>query len=209
MKPSKDKINEYFVLTIRFLLALVFLNYGIAKLVGGQFGISAKDAMLPVKDLGLFKLFWYLMDQNPFKVFIGVFQIITAVFILINRAMLIGLFLFLVIVVNILIMDITYLKMPGFYDILTWYILLDIYVLYYYRVRFINAWTILTAKFVFVNKYSWWVYLTLPLAAILLGGILIFVPRVLYLLITNPHELSVDLNLMVNDVKLAVSKVRN
>lgn len=69
------------------------LSYGWGKLADEQFGISVKEMATPVKDLGIFKLSWYLFDQEPFKSFIGISQIIAGLLILYNRTLILGVLL--------------------------------------------------------------------------------------------------------------------
>lgn len=84
--------KELFILGLRILLFIIFMNYGIGKLSGGQFGnLTTQELNTPIKDLSLFKIGWYLFDHQPFKAFIGISQIIAACLLLFNRTYLIGL----------------------------------------------------------------------------------------------------------------------
>lgn len=187
MTEKKQKLWDYFILCARVLIAWTLLSYGWSKLTGGQFGISVKEMETPVKDLGLFKLSWYLFDQEPFKSFVGVSQIIAGLLLLYNRTLILGVLLSLPILANILVIDITYIKMSGFYWRLSYYLVLDFLILWHYKDRMIIAFKAifigLTTKF----KYPIWAYLILPIMAIgleLLG----VVPRLLSGLIFNPTE---------------------
>ena len=187
MTDRKQKIGDYFILCARVLIAWTFLSYGWGKLTDNQFGLSTDQLLTPVKDLGLFKLSWYLFDQEPFKSFIGISQIFAGLLLLYNRTLLVGALLSIPILINILIIDITYIKMPGFYWRLSYYLFLDFLILWHYRDRillaFKNIFSGLTTKF----KYPFWAYLILPIMAIgleLLG----VVPRLLSGLIFNSTE---------------------
>jgi uncharacterized membrane protein YphA (DoxX/SURF4 family) len=106
---------NYFILAARVLLAGTFISYGYSKLTGSQFGLSAAQAALPVGQLGLFKLSWYLFGQEPFKSFVGVSQVVAGLLLLWNRTALLGALLLLPIAANVLVVDITYLKLlPAF-----------------------------------------------------------------------------------------------
>ena len=91
-----------------------------------------------LKDVSLFKLSWYSFDHEPFKSFIGVSQIICGLLLLINRTTLIGAFLFLPIVATILIIDLTFMPISlaqGFAWRLSFYIFLDLLILWHYKDR--------------------------------------------------------------------------
>lgn len=189
-KLSKDKIWDYLILAARFLLAITFLLYGFSKLTGGQFGISAAEMTTPVKDVPLFKLAWYLFDHQPFKSFIGISQIICALLLIFNRTALIGAFLFLPIISTILIIDLTIMPPPlaeGFAWRLSYYILLDLLILWHYKSRMKIIWD---AVFTGVStKYNFPVraYFLLPVFAVALG-IIGMVPRFIIRFISSPSQ---------------------
>ncbi|MNK62054.1 hypothetical protein D3C87_812220 [compost metagenome] len=189
MTVKKEKLWDYFILCARVLLAWTLLSYGWSKLNDGQFGISAEEMATPVKDLGLFKLSWYLFDHEPFKSFIGISQIIAGLLLLYNRTLIFGVLMSIPIFLNILIIDITYVKMSAFYWRLSYYLILDLLILWHYRDRMIMAFKAifngLTTKF----KFPTWAYLILPIMAIGLE-ILPFIPKLLLELILNPKEIS-------------------
>lgn len=188
MTEKKQKLWDYFILCARVLIAWTLLSYGWGKLTEGQFGISAKELSTPVKDLGLFKLSWYLFDQEPFKSFIGISQVIAGLLLLYNRTLILGALLSIPILVNILVINITYIMMAeGFYWRLSYYLVLDFLILWHYKDRMIVAFKAifigLTTKF----KYPVWAYFILPIMAF---GLEIFgvVPKLLMGLLLNPTE---------------------
>lgn len=183
----KAQLWDYFILTARVLLAVTFISYGYAKLKGGQFGLTPAQAALPVNQLGLFKLSWYLFEQEPFKSFVGVSQIVAGLLLLWNRTALLGALLLLPIAINVLIIDITYIKMVGFYWRLSYYIGLIFLILWHYRDRMRVVWRALTQDVTTRFAYPWWAYALLPLAAIgaeLVGAM----PFVLVQFIANPLQ---------------------
>lgn len=178
---------DYFILCARVLISVTLLGYGWSKLMDNQFGISESEMNKSVKDLGLFKLSWYLFDQEPFKSFVGISQVLVGLLLLYNRTLILGVLLSLPILANILVIDITYLKMTGFYWRLSYYIFLDFLILWHYKDRIIVAFKSifdgLTTKF----KYPIWAYLILPIMAIFLEVIGIL-PRLLTDFILKPTE---------------------
>lgn len=184
---NKQKFYDYFILSARVLLAWTFLSYGWGKLTGGQFGLSHEQMNKPITELGLFKLSWYLFDQEPFNSFIGVSQIVAGLLLLYNRTLILGALLSIPILANILIIDITYIKMTGFYWRLSYYLVLDFLILWYYKERMILALNNILKGVSTKFKYPVWAYLMLPVMAILLEIIGVF-PKLITLLIINPTE---------------------
>lgn len=166
-KPTAPT-KELFILGLRILLFIIFMNYGIGKLSGGQFGnLTTQELNTPIKDLSLFKIGWYLFDHQPFKSFIGISQIIAACLLLFNRTYLIGLLILTPIIVNILIIDLTIMpygfKVTFFFR-LTFYLLYISLIFYYFRKSLFPAWKILTEERDFHPKISnKWHYLYLLL----------------------------------------------
>ncbi|MGI4863312.1 MAG: hypothetical protein ACRYFZ_05265 [Janthinobacterium lividum] len=186
-QTTKAQLWDYTILAARVLLAGTFLSYGCAKLAGGQFGLSAAEAAKPVSQLSLFRLSWYLFAQEPFNSFVGAAQVLAGLLLLWNRTALLGAILLLPIAANVLVIDITYLKMPGFYGRLSYYIGLILLIFWHYRDRMLVVWAALTQGLTTRFRYPWWAYLLLPVAAVgleLLGTL----PQVLYFFSTKPGE---------------------
>ena len=164
---SKAQIWEYFILSARVLLAWTLFRYGWAKLTDNQFGVNEKILNTPLKDIDLFRLSWYLADHQPFKSFIGVSQISTAVLLLFNRTAIIGAFSSIPIWLNILVWDMTFMEgfTRAFTIRLSYYLILTFLILYNERERILPA----AASFMKSTlrfRYPMWAYLLLPLAAI-------------------------------------------
>ncbi|MEO0470544.1 MAG: DoxX family membrane protein [Bacteroidota bacterium] len=187
MKINKQKAWDYFILVARFLLGWTFLRYGFGKLMDGQFGLTEAELHTSVQELSTFKLSWYLFDMQPFKAFIGISQIICGFLLIINRTAILGAFMFLPIVATILIIDITFLKMPGFYTRLGAYILLDLLILYHYKDRMLVIWAAVWQDVQTKFSFPAWRYLILPIMAIILE-IALAMPKAIYHLITEPES---------------------
>ena len=134
---TKKELKELAILGIRTLFFVVFMSYGIGKLTGGQFGnLTQEELNTPIKDLSLFKVGWYLFDHQPFKAFIGISQIIAALLLLFNRTYIIGLLIFLPIITNILIIDLTIMPYGfkvAFFFRLTFYLLYIALILFHFK----------------------------------------------------------------------------
>ncbi|MGY0039336.1 hypothetical protein [Pedobacter sp. NJ-S-72] len=163
-KLSKAKLWDYFILTARIWLAYTLWRYGYSKLIDGQFGVTLATMDLPLKEVGLFNLSWYLVDHEPFKSFVGYSQIIVAILLTYNRTVIwAGAFMSIPIWLNILIWDMTFMGLNSpFTARIPCYIVLTFLILWHYLDKilpaiqnFING---TTTRF----KYPFWAYLLLP-----------------------------------------------
>jgi hypothetical protein len=172
---SKAQLWDYFILIARIWLAYRLLSYGYSKLIDGQFGVSEATLNLPLKEVGLFNLSWYLADHEPFKSFIGVSQMIAGALLIYNRTVILGAFISIPIWINILMWDMTFMGLyTGFTVRIPFYLLLTFLILWHYKDKilpaiqnFING---TTTRF----KYPFWAYLLLPIFGLfleLIGGI--------------------------------------
>lgn len=179
---------DYFILAARVLLAGTFISYGYAKLAGAQFGLTAAQLAQPVQQLGLFKLAWYLFGQEPFKSFVGYAQIVAGLLLLWHRTALLGALVLLPIAANVLVVDMTYLKiLPALQWRLAYYIGLIFLLFWHYRGRMHAAWRALTQGLRPRFPYPWWAYGLLPGAAIgleIVGAL----PRIAYATLLRPAE---------------------
>lgn len=164
---SKAQVWEYLLLSARVLLAWTLFRYGWAKLTDNQFGVDDQTMNLPLKQIGLFRLSWYLADHQPFKAFIGVSQLIIALLLINNRTAIIGALASIPIWLNILMWDMTFMEgMTRAFTIrLSYYLILTGLILYQERDKIMSAInSFLTNPLRF--KYPLWAYLLLPVTAI-------------------------------------------
>ena len=163
-KLSKQILFDYFILIARVWLAWRLMDYGWGKLTGEQFGVTEATMNLPLKDVDLMRLSWYLADHEPFKSFIGISQICTALLLLYNRTVILGAFMAIPIWVNILMWDMTFIGLYTPFTIrIPFYILWTFLILWHYRQKVFpalqNFVTGTTSKF----NYPIWAYLLLPI----------------------------------------------
>lgn len=192
----KERYWEYFILVARFLLAITFLNYGYSKLTDdGQFGISAGEMATPIKDLSLFRVMWYLFDHEPFKIVIGILQMITGILLLFNRTAILGVMFFIPIAANILLMDISFmpksLAIP-FAKRFTFYFLLCFLILWNDRERIKIMWNAMIKKVSFKLQFPILLYLLIPLFALMLE-FTPAIPQIIYGIIAEPAQTLHDL----------------
>lgn len=208
MTLKKAILWDYFILCARVLIALTFLSYGWGKLTNRQFGLTEEQLSAPLKDLGLFKLSWYLFDQEPFKSFVGISQIIAGLLLLYNRTIILGALISIPILLNILIIDITYIKMTGFYWRLSYYLFLDFLILWHYKDRLKQALSNISIGLSTKFKFPLWAYLILPLMAIVLEIIGVF-PKIATGLFFNTGETLNELAKIPHFVMDLLRKISN
>ncbi|MBT2620621.1 hypothetical protein [Chryseobacterium sp. ISL-6] len=171
MISKKHVFWDYFILSARFLIGFIFISYGYSKLINNQFGLSAIEMSKPLKETSLFRLSWYLFDQQPFKGFIGISQMVCGLLIIYNRTLILGAFIFLPIAINILVIDLTIMPSPMsriFAFRFSFYIILDLLILYHYKEKILIICQAMMDKVNTRYKFSVWWYLLLPISAIIL-----------------------------------------
>lgn len=194
----KKRYWDYFILAARFLLAFTFINYGYSKLVDGQFGVSSSDLLVPLKDLPLFKVMWFLFDHEPLKTTVGILQIIAGILLLFESTAILGVIFFIPIATNIVLMDISFMDEgmgQAFTRRFTYYFILCFLILWNDKDRIKLIWNAMIKKFSMKRKFPIFLYLLLPLFAIILE---IF-PAIFYSLyyyMTNPGKISESFKLI-------------
>lgn len=194
----KKRYWDYFILAARFLLAFTFINYGYGKLVDGQFGVSSNDLLVPLKDLPLFKVMWFLFDHEPLKTTVGILQIIAGILLLFESTAILGVIFFIPIAANIVLMDISFMDEgmgQAFTRRFTYYFVLCFLILWNDKDRIKLIWNAMIKKFSMKRKFPIFLYLLLPLFAIILE-ILPGIPYALYYYMTNSERISESFKLI-------------
>ena len=185
--------------TVRFYLAIVFLVYAKNKLLHDQFTFDSNLLVTPVKDVSLLNLQWYIYSFEPFNSFIGISQLVTVLLLLFRKTAFYGALLFLVIISNILIIDLSVmvgwvkLKMVGKVVFLLG---LDVYLLYCFKEeikRILN----LIQGVKYTRKFSIRSVLFIFGIAVLLNCLSIF-PKYIYLLFVEPSQIK---SIFIYDLK--------
>ncbi len=145
---NREKLEALFLLSIRVLLAGIFISYGYAKLVHDQFGLYDKLVLeQPLKKVSSFQLSWYLFGlEEPFKYVIGIMQIITGFLLFFHRTYIIGALLYLPIIIGIILINISYVKIDVLSIRTVNYLILDIVLLYFNRNQLRIAFNMLLIK---------------------------------------------------------------
>lgn len=181
---------DLLILAMRFLLAFTLWNYGYSKLTGGQFGLSETELNTPIKDLSLFRISWHMFEGEPFKSFIGISQIITAILLVYKRTFLLGTLMAIPIFLNILIVDLTI--MPPFFKIsfffrLMFYLIFIGIILWYHKEQVLIAFkTLMKVPYLKFKHNTKW-FLIVPIYMILLE-VSSAIPKIIFLFIFHFEE---------------------
>lgn len=164
----KNKFFDFLILSFRWYLIFYLISYGLQKLSMNQFVVN-NEAILnqPMKNVDSFYIAWYLFSRSTFfNIATGLIEIAAAILLIFNRTVLIGAFLALTVLAQILIIDISFTT--GMHGIslplrITGMIICNIFILYYHREKVIRLWNFIIEKTSPKFKYKWWVYLILPI----------------------------------------------
>lgn len=178
---------DLIILAMRFLLAFTLWNYGYSKITDGQFGLTDAELNTPIKDLSLFRISWLVFEAEPFKSFVGLSQVVTAVLLVFKRTFLFGAFAAIPIFLNILFIDITIMPMSfkiAFIFRISFYLIFIGIILWYYKEQVLNAFkNLINVPYLkFQHKRKW--FFIVPFYMILLEIVNVF-PQMIYHLVFN------------------------
>jgi uncharacterized membrane protein YphA (DoxX/SURF4 family) len=176
MKITKAQVLDYFILCLRWYVAFYMVSYGIAKMTGGQFGVSDPKLLnTPLKDIDTFHLAWRLFGQSKlFSICVGLSQIAGSILIVIPRTRLIGALVLLPILANIFLIDVCFttgMFGPALPLRLFMMITADLLILYHSREQMITAWLALTRRRNNILTHKWWMLIILPVMGFLMDFI--------------------------------------
>lgn len=150
--------------------------------------LTDEELVTPIKDLSLFKVGWYLFGQQPFKMFIGISQIVASLLLLYRKTMVIGVIMLIPIVLNILIIDLTIMHLGfkiAFTFRLTFYLIFLLLLLRYYRKDLLPAWNRISNIKAIKVPHPRRAYFFIPVIMVLLEC-LSGIAQYLFLIIINP-----------------------
>ena len=111
---NKSNLKEIFELVLRQCVFIILTIYATSKLLGGQFYMNGKlpaeVANTTLGDASGFSLAWTFMGHSYLYIFfVGFLQLLAAWFLLWNKTKLIGVFILIPIMVNIILFDLIFL----------------------------------------------------------------------------------------------------
>jgi hypothetical protein len=140
----KLNLKEIFELVLRQCVFIILNIYAISKLLGGQFYMNGKlpeqIANTKLGEASGFSLAWTFMGHSYFYIlFVGITQLIGVWFLLWNKTKLIGVFILIPILVNIIIFDIIFLDVyPALANAIIVFLMLII-ILFFNKERIIDV----------------------------------------------------------------------
>lgn len=109
LQTAREKFYLLVQAGIRFLLAYAISSYGFAKVLKEQFSVPEYIKDIPIGEQSGFWLTWYYFDYSyPFSIIIAIGQIGGSLLVLFNRTRLLGTFILLPIMLNIVFVNIFY-----------------------------------------------------------------------------------------------------
>ena len=102
-------IRTYGIMALRWCMGLIFLAYGIQKLIGGQFIYDHQAITLNLDTVAPSTLVWFFYGYAPlYGMFIGIGECVAALLIMWRRTQTLGALCFFAIALNIAVLDITF-----------------------------------------------------------------------------------------------------
>ena len=115
---KKIKYNEIIEVACRLYVFFFITAYGLGKVIGAQFYtpdlIPSEIETMPIGQIPNFDLAWVFMGRSyGYMLFIGIGEIVGALMLLFNKTKLIGAFVLIPIMVNVIVFDIFFLDEYG------------------------------------------------------------------------------------------------
>ncbi|WP_299190242.1 hypothetical protein [uncultured Aquimarina sp.] len=135
-----SKFSYYIELAARGYVFTLITVYGSGKLLGGQFyrrGVLPEEiATIPLSEVGGFDLAWTFMGYSySYILFIGISQLIGACLLLFQKTKLLGVFVLMPILINIIVFDAIFFDTYGALASAMLYLFLLFLVLFLNRIR--------------------------------------------------------------------------
>ncbi len=146
---KKINFKEIIEIVCRLYVFFFLAIYGLGKVIGNQFytpnAIPFEIAKIPIGQTSNFDLAWVFMGRSyAYMLFIGIGQIIGALLLLFNKTKLIGTFILIPIMVNIVVFDIFFLDVYGALASAIIYLMMLFLILWINKARMIKLINILT-----------------------------------------------------------------
>tara|TARA_B100000508_G_C11389342_1_gene242609 strand:+ start:233 stop:799 length:567 start_codon:yes stop_codon:yes gene_type:complete len=167
---NKERIATVIELAVRINISLKLMIYGIGKIFNGQFYIKGKlpseVASITLDQVDGYTLAWTFFGYSKgYILFIGLFQLLGALLFLYNRSKIVGAFILLPILLNIIVVDYFFGVAYGALFSAIFYVLGICWVLYRQRERWVPM---MGRLLVYRKKTDKWAF-TLLLALAVFG----------------------------------------
>lgn len=109
-KPNYNKLNYWFRVYMRYMVALIMLGYGIDKLIPVQMAFpGVTDLLRPVGENNLFTVLWNFMGVSPgYEIFTGLCEVLAGILLLIPRTQVFGALVMSLVLSNVVALNIFY-----------------------------------------------------------------------------------------------------
>lgn len=169
MKISKAEIFNVFEWIAVYIVAVYMIIYGVSKQM--QFG-DFQSYREPINSLDPMNLMWaFYSFSKPYAVIIGVFEVLGAVLLMIPRTRIFGGFVLSSILINIILQDYFFKVHAGALANAILFQLLILIILFKHRFKILDAFKILSGKFIFKIR---WVYIPVAIIMIAIIELLMF-----------------------------------
>ncbi len=147
-----NKINyrETIEIVCRLYVFFFLTAYGLGKVIGAQFYtpdlIPSEIEAIPISQIPNFELAWIFMGRSyGYMLFIGIGEILGAFMLLFNRTKLIGSFILITIMINVIVFDIFFLDKYGALASAILYFIMLLIILYINKTKIMKAIKALTS----------------------------------------------------------------
>lgn len=169
MKISKAEIFNIFEWIAVYIVAVYMIIYGVSKPM--QFG-DFQSYREPINSLDPMNLMWaFYSFSKPYAVLIGVFEVLGAVLLMIPRTRIFGGFVLSSILINIILQDYFFKVHAGALANAILFQLLILIILFKHRFKILDAFKILSGKFIFKIR---WIYIPVAILMIAIIELLMF-----------------------------------
>ena len=169
MKISKSEIFNVFEWIAVYIVAVYMIIYGVSKPM--QFG-DFQSYREPINSLDPMNLMWaFYSFSKPYAVIIGVFEVLGAVLLMIPRTRIFGGFVLSSILINIILQDYFFKVHAGALANAILFQLLILIILFKHRFKILDAFKILSGKFIFKMR---WIYIPIGIVVIAIIELLMF-----------------------------------
>ena len=169
MKISKSEIFNVFEWIAVYIVAVYMIIYGVSKPM--QFG-DFQSYREPINSLDPMNLMWaFYSFSKPYAVIIGVFEVLGAVLLMIPRTRIFGGFVLSSILINIILQDYFFKVHAGALANAILFQILILMILFKHRFKILDAFKILSGKFIFKIR---WIYIPIGILMIAIIELLMF-----------------------------------
>jgi len=137
-RPNYNRLNHWFRVYLRYMLAITLLTYGLDKLIPVQMTFpNIENLLMPLGFSNRFRVFWNFMGVSPeYQMVTGAIELTGALLLLNRRTKVLGCILVLAVLINVVSLNVFYNVTVKLFS--TQLLLYTLYLLYPYGNRLIK-----------------------------------------------------------------------